>query len=131
VARKVLQRHVRSEEDEEVHYTSYRGAQDRFSEVVDALEELGLEMRDTKVIVVEELPGEALSMVEEGRVHVLRALLRADQRVIAEHMARAMVDLQCFGLDDTRDLLLPLLLDQHPDLKGRVLLGEQDQEKAA
>lgn len=127
-ARSRVQKQIRTESMEYVGRTSTRYVEDAFSEAVSALEDLGLPLGDTKVLLVDELPGEARSRTENGRIYVLRSLLNEDSRTIGLEIARRIVDLAGhIYADDVTAMLLPLLLEQHRVLKER----EQRREEAA
>lgn len=114
--------------------TSYK-VEDQFTLAVDYLDNLGLELGDRPVIIVDELPGNAKSVAENGRVYILRALTRAPVVEIVEQLARRELDLLTYG-DGERlvDILLPMLMRTNADLfraLAHKAKGEQDDEEEA
>lgn len=130
-ARKTLLRHIRkaaAEEQRGVGYVRYRT--DAFSYAVERLAEIGVEFpEDQEFITVPELPGEAMTTYEAGRIYVLDALTRSDARAIAEQLLYRWVDKTVEGYDQeavTR-LLAPLLLDRISAFKrAKAMLAEDD-----
>jgi hypothetical protein len=119
-ARALVMKLIRRDSDERVGYAHYRTRVDRFSETIAALFDLGLDINDDiSVIVVDELPNEAKSLTENGRIYVLRSLLNAPKLEIATQLATRLLDLEHHVYaDDMRDRLLPLLLRQHDDFRN-------------
>ena len=78
------------------------------------------------MLITDDLPDGVMSSTERGRIYVSRPLLKRPMREIAEQMGRRIIDLmELWSPDGAVDALLPLLLNQHEDLKQRVDLGEE------
>lgn len=128
-AKRVLLKHIRSVSEEEYSGGYRRVQNDRFSYAVELLESLGVEF-DEKVefVTVDELPGEALSMVENGRVYVLNNLTHSvGAREIALELLKRWVDLKgLFMPEEIAVTLGALLIDQHADVKRHLRLVAED-----
>lgn len=109
-----LGKHMREAAPEDrVVYRSQR-LQDDLAEVCEALEELGLEMAERKFVVIDdELPGEALSMVEGGRIYLHRSLLRQGHRPIGENVLARILELDHSDTQSLIEALVPILLNLH------------------
>ncbi len=116
-AKKVLMRHIRDRAGEEAYSggTYRRVIDDAFSYAIEQLDEIGIKFpEDSPFVVVEEgMPGDAKSMIEKGRIYVLRDLLDMGAREIAGELIKRWVDLNVEGYDQeavTR-LLTPILIN--------------------
>jgi hypothetical protein len=129
-AKRVLMKHMRKAAESESYggYASYRATHDAFSYATDVLDELGVKFgEETQFITIDELPGEALSMVEGGRVYIHHDLLRLPSRDIALELLKRWIDLSpVVTADQAVELLGPLLINQHPQLKRVEKIVEED-----
>ena len=132
-ARKVLMRRVREAAGEEAYSGggSYRRqASDAFAYAIEQLDQIGIKFADDQAfITIEELPTpEALTMVEEGRVYVLRDLLGKPAREIAAELLLRWVDIHVdgYGMDDAVRLLAPVIINACPRFKRDEELLKED-----
>lgn len=115
-ARDILMKNMRDTADGETvtSSTSYRRVRhDGFSYAIEVLIELGFVFEDEQQFVtVDELPGEAKSIVEKGRVYLLRDLIEGGARVIAEQLIARWIDLKggIYTAEDAVNVLGPKLL---------------------
>ena len=106
-------------------YTSSHRMQDAFGLALEALGEMfdkvvpdpdggfltdPLGIEKAKFVLVEELPDDALSMVEDRRIYVNRSLLKQPKRTIASELLVSL--LKAGYLDPTR-ILVPVALQSH------------------
>lgn len=129
-AKRVLLKHMRKVAESEAYGGYHRVVSDAFSYAIDVLDELGVAFDEaTQFITVEELPGEALSMVEGGRVYVLHELMRRPAREVALELLKRWIDLSpAISAEQVVDLLGPLLIGQHSAMKRAEQLVEEDAE---
>lgn len=105
-----------------------------FQEAIAYLYELGMEFADEQSFVeVNELPGEARSVLENGTVFMLKVLMNAAPREIAAELIKRWVDLQpgIYGADSAVALLTPKLLDAVPNAKREREYQEQRAKEMA
>lgn len=116
-----LHKSVRKSSEDRATYVSSHRVEDPFSRALDLVnEDLGLELpEDRKYIVVEELEDGALSLFQNNRVYLSRALLRSPVRVIAEHLVRRHIDslYNGYAIDEVTNFLLQALMRAagHPE----------------
>lgn len=129
-AREAFMKHARANMDaKERHYGGTIYQDTNLSRAVDALSVLGLEdIRDQDVLLVEELPGEARSMLENGRTYMLRSMLKEPSRAIATELALRWAERRYYYQHDTAEAFVEMLLDQHPDTRMEERRGEQDDD---
>lgn len=121
---------IRKTSTDTVSYTSSRRLEDPFSRALDIIcQDLYLELpEDRMYVVVEELEGEGtLSLLQDDRVYVTRALLRSPARVIAMELVRRHLD-SMWGKDDVADFLLPALFRAagHPEPSAKSPMAEDE-----
>ena len=130
-ARKVLQKHMRDTRGRE--YASggayYRSQNDRFSYAIDALDELGVKFEEEQQFVtVDELPGETLSLIENGRVYLHENLLAASAYDIALDLFKRWIDLKgLYTVEAVAALLGPILLARHAGMARVLRLSKEDE----
>ena len=98
---------------------SYEAKTGTFGEAADELSELGIDVTEVNVFVIDELPGEAHSTIRGGSVYATKALIEDGSRLqIAKEMLTRYLEVKSGGDHDTLlRLVVPLLLDQSYDLK--------------
>jgi hypothetical protein len=135
-ARDLLMKNMRDTADGETvtSSTSYRRVRaDGFSYAIETLVGVGIVFEDEQQFVtVDELPGNALSIVEKGRVYLLRDLIDGPARPVAEQLIARWIDLKgsIYSPEDAINILAPLLL-QTTNLKVDEKLAEEDVAIAA
>jgi len=102
---------------------TYKESSGAFAEVVDELEDMGLDMKGLRVFVTQELPDNALSTLRGGAVYVTPALLDEVPGVVARELLRRRLETLSGGEHDRLlEAVLPLILkrnwDWTRDLKG-------------
>jgi len=120
-------RETAGEDDREHAYQ--RVVNDAFEYAKDQLSAIGIDFADEQVfITVDELPGEALSMVENGRVYLLAALFEKPARDIATELLTRYVDLKVstYDLEGAVRLLAPFVLKALPRLAEDEALVAED-----
>lgn len=130
-ARKVLQKHMRETRAREFSGGGayYRSHNDRFSYAIDALDELGVKFEeDQQFVTVDELPGNAMSMLEGGRVYVHEELLKRSAHDIALELFKRWIDLKgLYTVDAAASLLGPILLARHAGMARVLRLSKEDE----
>jgi hypothetical protein len=118
---------MRSKSEEMSTYGSYRRAvEDGFSYAIEQLQDLGVNFtEDHPFVVVDELEDEELSMVEDGRIYLLRGLTTRPAREIMEELLRRWVDVNG-GAFNAVNLFIPIVLGKSKDLKEDELLLKED-----
>lgn len=98
---------------------SYDEPTGTFGDAAAALEDLGVDLKEVKTFVAEELPGGAATTIKNGNVLVSKALLEDGSRLtLASEMLRRWLELKSGGDHDALlNLVVPLLLDQSYELK--------------
>jgi hypothetical protein len=130
-AKPILGRYVRRfKAEEESTFGSYRRVvEDGFSYALEQLDSLGVKFTEEqqRFITLDELEeDDALSMVEEGRIYVLKELQQRPAREIMIELTRRWVDVNG-GLFAAADLLIPLLVGRSKDLKMDEALVKEDE----
>jgi hypothetical protein len=126
-ATKIVAKAMRSKSEEMSTYGSYRRAvEDGFSYAIEQLQDLGVNFtEDHPFVVVDELEDEELSMVEDGRIYLLRGLTTRPAREIMEELLRRWVDVNG-GAFNAVNLFIPIVLGKSKDLKEDELLLKED-----
>lgn len=128
-AKKVLMKHIR-ESKTPIGGSGYRRVvDDALGYALDQLGEIGIKFEDSQhFVIVEELPGETLSMAENGRVYYLKAMSALPARKIAGELLARWVDLNAKGseMDDVVKLLTPIILNRCPTLKKDEQMAKED-----
>lgn len=147
-ARALFDRHTRKGSQESSYSTSRR-MEDAFGLALAALEEIfaclisadvqrsekytswvedPLGIDKARFVTVETLPDDKLSMVEDGRIYILRDLMKQPKRVIASEIVRRLLEV---GYLDPVDILLPAVLEGHDYTRlGRGQRRPEPQEEA-
>ncbi len=129
-AKKVLMAQMRTAAAEEgASWGGYRRAvSDAFSYAVEVLGELGVKFDENqKFVTVEELPGEALSMVERRIVFIHRDLLSKPAPTVALELLKRWTDVSGFySAESVVAELGPLLLKQHTEMARAMKLIAED-----
>jgi hypothetical protein len=130
-AKKVMLRHRRDAAEETSSHGSYRRVtEDAFTYAIEQLHSIGMKfLPEQKFITIDELPGEASTLYENGRIYLLASLVKKPAREIMTELLRRWVDINIEGYsqDDVVRLLAPFIIAKAPSLKADEQLTKEDE----
>lgn len=119
----VLHKSIRSGKEDGIGYTSGRYLRDEFGAAIEGIGEIfsedELRLDGLKLVLVEddEVRGDAMAMLEDGRLYIARSLLRQGRRAIAQTILPLILELRSGDLDELIQLVVPALLRRHLDFR--------------
>lgn len=131
-ARKVLLRHIRSSTEETSAFGSYsRFRDDALAYAIEQLGTVGIKFSaGFPFVVLDEMPGpDTLSILEDGRIYLLRDLLKKGARAIAVELIARWVDLKndSYDSEGVVKLLTPIILGRLGTMKMDEYLVKEDE----
>ena len=111
---------------EVTHTSTIRDDSGPIPRVLTALERMGIQVT-SDIVVLDELPGDLLSLAEHGRIYIRASLAnKGNPRKLALEIVYRFLDLHYWTMEDAAGLLVPILLK---DFKGDdAELIDQDEE---
>jgi hypothetical protein len=95
------------------HFKTVRDERGPVARAIALLESLDMDF-DADVVIVDELPGDRMSLTENGRIFVRDALVKGPSMKLADHLLRRFLELKHYTSDSVTDFLVPLLMNRIP-----------------